>query len=285
MIATYCKIADSAVDAGLGPYAGWLYTVIVRHMNRKQNELRKTVKELAALAGMSAKSVMRYTKVLEAKNLLSVQRSQTTEVADVNVYSLAGESASISLFNGVPASPTPSPSQSLVQVPQSPRKDSDSEMNTPNGEEYKNQSQSKRERFLPEGIDQSKFVQDDPNPDPETLPTYLRQQVPTPEQRRQLTIQKARLGETVYAEVIARCANAHSWEYVLKALASEPAPTPPFRAPPYGGSAPARTWSEIIAERDAADIPPSPDESTQPDETDDDNATPDIDPAEIEAAS
>lgn len=132
MTAHYFKIADSVVDAGLGPYAGWLYTVIVRHINRKTNELRKTVKELADLAGMSTKSVMRYTKVLEAQNVLQVHRSQSSEIANVNIYSLAGEAAAVSLFNGVPVSPTTNPAKSPGAVPQSPRKDSNTEMNTPN---------------------------------------------------------------------------------------------------------------------------------------------------------
>lgn len=135
MTVRYCKIVDNVVDAGLGPYAGWLYTVIVRHVNRKSNELSKTVKELAALAGMSARSVIRYTKVLEAKNLLRVRRSQTSEVADVNVYSLAGEAGQISLFNGVTDRQSASDSQSQraadAHVPQSHCKDSLND-NTPN---------------------------------------------------------------------------------------------------------------------------------------------------------
>lgn len=136
MIATYSKIADSVVDEGLGPYAGWLYTVIVRHMNRKTNELRKTVKELATLANMSSRSVIRYTKLLEAKNLLNVIRNQDGDVADINVYQLCGESAQISLFNGVPNSHKASDSQSQApaerHVPQSHRKESNTQMNTPN---------------------------------------------------------------------------------------------------------------------------------------------------------
>ena len=112
--------------------------------------------------------------------------------------------------------------------------------------------------FEPEGIDQSKFFQDDPSPNAEDVPQYLRRQVPSAAVRQQLSAYSLSLGLKLYAEVMTRCANARSWEYVLKALANEPIPSPRFASPPSP----------------AADAP------TEPDWTEDDipgNDTPVID--------
>lgn len=86
--------------------------------------------------------------------------------------------------------------------------------------------------FLPEGIDQAKFFQDDPSPNPEEVPQYLRQHTPSEAVRQQLAGYSAKLGMPRYSEVMGRCANAHSWEYVLKALANEPVPSPRSAPPP-----------------------------------------------------
>lgn len=119
-------------------------------------------------------------------------------------------------------------------------------------------SDSRERDFEPEGIDQSKFVQDDPYLNAEGVPQYLRQQVPSAVVRQQLAAYSLSLGLTLYAEVMTRCANARSWEYVLKALANEPIPSPGFAAPPS----------------------PAADDPTEPDWTEDDipgNETPAID--------
>lgn len=119
-------------------------------------------------------------------------------------------------------------------------------------------SDSGERDFEPEGIDQSKFFQDDPSPNAEDVPQYLRRQVPSAAVRQQLSAYSLSLGLKLYAEVMTRCANARSWEYVLKALANEPIPSPRFASPPSP----------------AADAP------TEPDWTEDDipgNDTPALD--------
>ncbi|MBA3867760.1 MAG: hypothetical protein H0X30_01250 [Anaerolineae bacterium] len=98
--------------------------------------------------------------------------------------------------------------------------------------EIKNQSQSERERFLPEGVDPAKFIQDDPYTSPDDAPQYLRQTAPTSAVRQQLEAYSTKLGSKVYGEVMTRCGNAHSWEYVLKAFANEPMPSPCSTPPP-----------------------------------------------------
>lgn len=108
--------------------------------------------------------------------------------------------------------------------------------------------------YLSEGTDQSKFFQDDPNPNPEDVPQYLRQQVPSEAVRQQLAGYSAKLGLRQYADVMARCGNAHSWEYVLKALANESAPTPSSAPPPSSGDT---TEKDIdVDETPDVDIPP-----------------------------
>lgn len=113
-----------------------------------------------------------------------------------------------------------------------------------------------RERdFHPEGIDQTKFFQDDP---PDSVPPYLREQMPSAEIRQQLAAHSQQLGLKTYAEVINRCANARSWEYVLKALANEHAPTPLSAPPPSPAEAPTEPdWMPEITkpETPAADEP------------------------------
>lgn len=92
----YCKIAEPIVE-DLTPYAGWLYTVLVRLIPRQINALPITREKLAAAAHMSIRSVVRYTHVLETKGLIAVQRGQKPGAgkAEVNVYSLAGAYASV----------------------------------------------------------------------------------------------------------------------------------------------------------------------------------------------
>lgn len=85
-----------------------------------------------------------------------------------------------------------------------------------------------RERFLSEGSDDSKFFKDDPS----TLPLHLRTQIPSADVRQQLAAYAGKLGLECYAQVIARCGNARSWDYVLKALSNELPPTPSSAPPP-----------------------------------------------------
>jgi DNA-binding transcriptional regulator YhcF (GntR family) len=94
-------IEESVVDKyNLPPLAGWLYIVIVRHINRKSGEAFPSVARLAKLANMSRASVIRYTKVLEEANLISVTREKA-DVGDneVNHYRLLTTSGVVSDSN------------------------------------------------------------------------------------------------------------------------------------------------------------------------------------------
>lgn len=69
-------ISETIIDQyHLHPMAGWLYVVIKRHLNRKTGEAFPTAERLAELANMSRASVLRFTKELEAKQLIDVVRS------------------------------------------------------------------------------------------------------------------------------------------------------------------------------------------------------------------
>lgn len=87
----FFSIEDAVVDQyQLGALAGWLYVVIVRHINRKTNEAFPSINRLAKLAGMSRASVMRNIKVLEEKKLIDVIRETNNETKEkqVNHYRL-----------------------------------------------------------------------------------------------------------------------------------------------------------------------------------------------------
>lgn len=77
-------------DYDLPPLAGWLYVVIVRHVKRAGNDAFPSVTRLAKLTNMSKASVLRYTKVLEDKQLITVQRTESPAgEPQVNHYQLA----------------------------------------------------------------------------------------------------------------------------------------------------------------------------------------------------
>jgi len=153
--------------------------------------------------------------------------------------------------------------QSLVSVFQTlilksqalaPKHESESISEHESENKSKSDSNHERDRFLFEGFDDAKFFKDDPA---SSLPTHLRTQMPSVEVRQQLAAYAGKLGLELYAQVIARCGNARSWEYVLKALENEqvPAPYPPVPPPP-----------------------PMPDETNPDHQTESDaEATPDID--------
>lgn len=83
-------IEEAVVDeCDLPPLAGWLYVVIVRHINRKNNDAFPSVTTLAKMANMSRASVLRYTKLLEEKNLIEVVREKDEDGENqVNHYRL-----------------------------------------------------------------------------------------------------------------------------------------------------------------------------------------------------
>lgn len=83
-------IDESVVDDyDLTPMAGWLYVVIVRHINRKKNDAFPSISRLAKKAHMSRASVMRYTKELEDTGLIRVDREKEDSGENlVNHYKL-----------------------------------------------------------------------------------------------------------------------------------------------------------------------------------------------------
>jgi DNA-binding transcriptional ArsR family regulator len=73
----FFSIEESVIDDyDLHPLAGWLYVVIVRHINRKKNDAFPSIARLARIAKMSKASVLRYTKVLEELGLIEVIREK-----------------------------------------------------------------------------------------------------------------------------------------------------------------------------------------------------------------
>lgn len=81
---------DQAVieNYGLNHNAGWLYVVIVAHVNGKTGVAFPGLARLAKLTGMSKPTVVKYMKVLESKGLIEVNREKIegTNEHDVNHY-------------------------------------------------------------------------------------------------------------------------------------------------------------------------------------------------------
>lgn len=73
---------------GLNHNAGWLYVVIVSHVNGKTGVAFPGLARLAKLTGMSKPTVIKYMKVLEDKKLIEVIRENVegTSEKDVNHY-------------------------------------------------------------------------------------------------------------------------------------------------------------------------------------------------------
>jgi hypothetical protein len=95
-------IEDSVVeDYNLNPYEGWLYVVITKHADRKTGESFPSVQTLAKETNMSKASVIRYTKSLEQKGLIRVERDTNTPGQDreVNHYWLLVATPPVSVSN------------------------------------------------------------------------------------------------------------------------------------------------------------------------------------------
>lgn len=98
LAAPYHHIAEPIIDQ-LTPFEGWLYVVLARLIPRKTNRLPMPIPALAKAANMSQRSVIRHTEALEKRGLIEVERQQEAgqKVAQTNVYSLAGQYASVTL--------------------------------------------------------------------------------------------------------------------------------------------------------------------------------------------
>lgn len=118
---TIVSIDAEVIDkCDLHPLAGWLFVVILRHLNRADNNAFPSVARLATLANMSKASVIRYTKELEEKNLIVVQREKTSIVQSVNHYQLpAASMVSHSNHSGISQQPVVSDSNHKTTPEQS----------------------------------------------------------------------------------------------------------------------------------------------------------------------
>lgn len=186
------RIAEPVID-DLPPFAGWLYVVIVRLMPRPTNRLRITIPELARAAHMSEKSIRRYTKILESKSLVHVERDQRTgqKVADANVYSLIGPYAEVALSDEGGSGLTDlhlAVSQTEGGAVSQTGKESDSLMRD----------------------DRLKIF----------VPYLERFRGLTADRVQELLAQRIRLGETKTLEVLERCrkSKGKTWQYVLESL-------------------------------------------------------------------
>ncbi len=72
----------------LTPYEGWLYAVIVKYANHKDNIAFPSLTTLAKTAKMSERQVVRCLKVLETKRLIAIDRNKRPgkQESDVNHY-------------------------------------------------------------------------------------------------------------------------------------------------------------------------------------------------------
>lgn len=113
-IPRYFKILDSIPDS-LSPGALALYIAIVRSVT-PQNHLRISISDLAARANMSRNSVIKHTRELERQVLVYVRRDKGVRSADINIYSLIGDGAQVSLWQK-PAKPEFSDSRSEFEPP------------------------------------------------------------------------------------------------------------------------------------------------------------------------
>lgn len=97
----YFSIEEAVIDHyELHPLAGWLYVVIVRHINRKRNDAFPSLNRLAKIAKMSRASVIRYTKVLEDVGLIEVIREKDENgEKQVNHYRLLPATRVVSVSN------------------------------------------------------------------------------------------------------------------------------------------------------------------------------------------
>jgi DNA-binding transcriptional regulator YhcF (GntR family) len=76
----------------LGPYAGWLYIAIVRHINQQTGGAFPSIATLAQKTGMSSPTVIKYLGELEKKSLIRVKRQwdESTGGNKPNHYFLEG---------------------------------------------------------------------------------------------------------------------------------------------------------------------------------------------------
>lgn len=108
---TFKKIADSVVDQIKDPLAGWLFTVILRHLDRRTNSLVVTCEMLADYSGMSEKSIQRKTALLEEMGIIHVIRRKKGSKNLPNEYRLAGVAFSIACETQSPKQATERPEQ------------------------------------------------------------------------------------------------------------------------------------------------------------------------------
>jgi|GEM_PF-6765225 len=101
---TYSKIWDGTLEMIDDPHTGWLFVVILRHLNRYENLLKMSIAALAKYSSMSERTVIRCTKILEKLGLIRVKRVKKRGRNKINEYQVLGIAAQVACFNGKPAS-------------------------------------------------------------------------------------------------------------------------------------------------------------------------------------
>lgn len=83
----FARVPEHIIDTlDAGP--GWLMTKFIRHINRKTNLMIKSYEDLEPLFGISASTIKRHSKVLEAAGYLHIKHGKGRKVA--NEYRLIG---------------------------------------------------------------------------------------------------------------------------------------------------------------------------------------------------
>lgn len=123
----YSYSVSYAIHDVCGRMDGWLLMTIMRHIDHATNRLEVSIEQLAQLADMGRGSVITYTGKLEEKGLLTVKRSRERgqQIADMNVYSLAGVALS-ALWMPSPSVGLASPRRRFPSPPNGETPESDS---------------------------------------------------------------------------------------------------------------------------------------------------------------
>ncbi len=200
-------IVDNAVvdSYGLCPQEGWLYCVIVRHINHRTGVAFPSLALLIAQTGMSRPTVIKYLKALVEKGLLRYESGQQTGTA--NIYELMPIGEGVKAFNtlaveGVNELYTPieegvndvnSPGAGGVKVFNTPAREGVKELNTLDAKGVNDVDASTGEGV--KEVNPNKMLFDD---DPESCSSQRNikqtKRSPTPEEARVLALELDGLG-------------------------------------------------------------------------------------------
>ena len=107
---TYGKLANTtrqtiagkiAHEKGYTGNTGWLYSTIAGLIDRRANKLEISLSDLELETGLSEQSIITHTSYLEELGLIHVDRESAGPKSNkINIYSLLGEGANVTLWNG-----------------------------------------------------------------------------------------------------------------------------------------------------------------------------------------